>query len=119
MIQDKYYIMTKKFDDMFLELMASVDVMGDASAGPYDTSDARVPKILGKVRKRKKVCKESSKKDWENVPKPDDMKDLMNQCSLGKDKDGYFAYTHRARTNSYSDPHKIPKSKIEFINSTS
>ena len=58
------------------------------------------------------------KKDFDNTPKPDDLKDIMREVSLGKDKDGYFVYTHRARSSSYDTPHKIPKNKIEFISST-
>lgn len=40
-------------------------------------------------------------------------------CSIGKDKDGYFAYTHRARSKSYPTIAEIPKSKLEFIETTS
>ena len=58
------------------------------------------------------------KKDFETVAKPEDLKDIMRECSLGKDKKGYFVYTHRARSDSYKTPHDIPKSKIEFIGST-
>ncbi len=38
--------------------------------------------------------------------------------SLGRDKDGYFAYNHRSRTNSYPSPSEIPLSKIRFVGST-
>ena len=40
------------------------------------------------------------------------------QCSFAKDKDGYYCYTHRARSKSYGTISKIPKSKVEFIGST-
>lgn len=39
-------------------------------------------------------------------------------CSLGKDKDGFYAYTHRARSNSYPRPGAIPLAKIRFVGST-
>jgi hypothetical protein len=39
-------------------------------------------------------------------------------CSFAKDSDGYFCYTHRARSDSYESIAKIPKSKVEFIEST-
>jgi len=39
-------------------------------------------------------------------------------CSVAKDKDGYFCYTHRARSDSYETIEKIPKSVLEFIEST-
>jgi hypothetical protein len=57
------------------------------------------------------------KKDFENISWPEDM-GKKPECSLGKDEDGYFVYTHRARSNSYDTPQQIPKSKIEFIEST-
>jgi len=41
------------------------------------------------------------------------------QCSFAKDKDGYYCYTHRARSKSYPSIADIPKSKVDFINSTS
>jgi len=40
------------------------------------------------------------------------------QCSIKKDKDGYYAYTHRARSKSYPSLLKLPKSKVLFISST-
>lgn len=40
------------------------------------------------------------------------------ECSFAKDKDGYYCYTHRARSDSYPTISKIPKSKVEFIGST-
>ncbi len=123
--------MTKKFDFLvknLLENMEVVDVTGPNSGDkPYDTSDGRTPKILGKIRKRK-LHKEDTcvncgipweeTKDFKNVTIPSDLRDAMNQCSLGKNKDGYFVYTHRAKSKSYKTPHDIPKSKIDFINST-
>lgn len=41
-----------------------------------------------------------------------------NGVSLGKDKDGYFCYTHRSRSKSYPTPEDIPKSKVDFVEST-
>lgn len=38
--------------------------------------------------------------------------------TLAKDKDGYFCYTHRARSNSYKSIGLIPKSIIEKIEAT-
>ncbi len=52
----------------------------------------------------------------ENVSWPDGMG--SKECSLGKDDNGYFAYTHRARSSSYPTPQEIPESKIKFIEST-
>jgi hypothetical protein len=62
--------------------------------------------------------KKKKKKNWENVAKPEDLVSKLDGISLGKDKDGYFVYTHRARSKSYKTPYKIPKSKIKFIEST-
>jgi len=41
-----------------------------------------------------------------------------NGCSLGADKDGFFVYTHRARSKSYPTVDKITKKDIKFIKST-
>lgn len=41
-----------------------------------------------------------------------------NGVSIGRDKDGFFATTHRARSKSYPVPREIPDSKIRFIEST-
>ena len=41
------------------------------------------------------------------------------QCSFAKDKDGYYAYTHRCRSDSYPSVVKIPKDRVEFVESTS
>lgn len=38
--------------------------------------------------------------------------------SIAKDKDGYFCYTHRARSKSYPTIADIPKSALKFIDST-
>jgi hypothetical protein len=41
------------------------------------------------------------------------------QCSFGKDKNGYFCYTHRARSKSKESVSKIPIKDFKFISSTS
>lgn len=38
--------------------------------------------------------------------------------SVGRDKDGFFCMTHRARCKSYPRAADIPKGKIAFIEST-
>ena len=40
------------------------------------------------------------------------------ECSFAKDEDGYYCYTHRARSESYPSIDKIPKTRVEFIEST-
>ena len=40
------------------------------------------------------------------------------QCSFAKDKDGYYCYTHRARSDSYKSISDIPQSAVDFIGST-
>lgn len=39
-------------------------------------------------------------------------------CSIAKTRDGFAAYTHRARTSFYPSPDKIPPKKIRFVAST-
>ena len=40
------------------------------------------------------------------------------ECSFAKDKNGYYCYTHRARSKSYDSISKIPKKDVDFIGST-
>jgi hypothetical protein len=40
------------------------------------------------------------------------------EVSIGKDEDGYFAYTHRSRSKSYKAKKDIPKSVLKRIEST-
>lgn len=42
----------------------------------------------------------------------------ISGCSIGADKNGFFVYTHRARSKSHKDPLKITKKEIDFIEST-
>jgi hypothetical protein len=41
------------------------------------------------------------------------------ECTFAKDKDGFYCYTHRARSDSYPSLAKMPKSAVDFISSTS
>jgi len=38
--------------------------------------------------------------------------------SIGRDRNGYYAFTHRARSKSYPTAGKIPTSTIKWIRST-
>lgn len=40
------------------------------------------------------------------------------ECSMGRDDDGFYVYTHRARSKSYPSPSAIPRDRIKFIGST-
>lgn len=59
------------------------------------------------------------KKNFENYS-DDETRELHKKwgVSFGKDKDGYFCYTHRARSKSYPTIADIPKSALKFIDST-
>lgn len=41
------------------------------------------------------------------------------ECSIMKDKNGYFARTHRSRSKSYATLEKLPKKDVAFVSSTS
>ena len=62
------------------------------------------------------LIEEAKNKNFDNVP----CKGIKEKkgFSCGKDKDGYFIYTHRARSKSYSSLDKIPQKDIDFIDST-
>jgi hypothetical protein len=65
----------------------------------------------------------SGKENWKALT-PEERKQVKEkfgndlECSFAKDEDGYFCYTHRARSDSYESVDKIPKSKVEFIEGT-
>lgn len=40
-------------------------------------------------------------------------------CSLAKDKNGYYVRTHRCRSKSYEKIKDIPKKSVDFVRSTS
>ena len=41
------------------------------------------------------------------------------QCTLAKDKDGYYCRTHRARSPSFASVGEIPERAVRFVSSTS
>jgi hypothetical protein len=45
-------------------------------------------------------------------------KNLPDGFSFGADKNGFFIYTHRARSHSHEEPEKITVTEIKFIDST-
>ena len=64
-----------------------------------------------------------AKQDSESLT-PDEREEIKGrfkdiQCSFKKDEDGYYCYTHRSRSDSYPSIADIPKSAVDFINSTS
>jgi len=52
------------------------------------------------------------------VAKPEGLKNKLKEVSLCKDENGYYVKTHRARSDSYETPEKIPDKDIDFISST-
>lgn len=40
------------------------------------------------------------------------------QVGISKDRNGYYAHTHRARSKSYPDKKSIPASVLRWIEST-
>lgn len=65
------------------------------------------------------------KKNEDKIPlTPEERKQVKSkfgddlECSFAKDKDGYYCYTHRARSESYSSINEIPQSQVDFIGST-
>ena len=42
------------------------------------------------------------------------------ECSFAKDKNGkFYCYTHRCRSKKYDSIDSMPKSKVDFVSSTS
>lgn len=51
-----------------------------------------------------------------NIPKIDGK--TFDGVDLGADKNGFFVFTHRARSKSYETIDKIPQKDINFIETT-
>ena len=68
-----------------------------------------------------KIYKIAKEKEYLTPEERDEVKSRFTdiQCSFAKDDDGYYCYTHRARSDSYPSIAKIPQSAVDFINSTS
>ncbi len=63
----------------------------------------------------------ATKKSYTVVTKPKEFLDKTPKArgvTLAKDKQGFFCYTHRAASKRYKTIKAIPKSVIEFIEST-
>lgn len=60
----------------------------------------------------------AKEKKWQEVSRTVTKNGVKYGCSIGQDKDGYFAYTHRARSKSYPSTDKIPVKVLRFIDST-
>jgi hypothetical protein len=67
------------------------------------------------------IFKMATKKTYTVITKP---KEFLGEtpkakgCTLAKDKDGYFVYTHRWASKRFKTIKSIPKSIIEFAEST-
>jgi hypothetical protein len=59
-----------------------------------------------------------AKKTFEPIQKSLTKDGVTYGVGVGKDKDGYFVYTHRARSKSYEKKSEIPKKDLKFIKST-
>lgn len=57
-------------------------------------------------------------KKFEQVSKTATKNGVNYGCSVGKDANGYFAYTHRARSKSVASKDKITVKDLKFIAST-
>lgn len=65
--------------------------------------------------------KKNSSKKHTIVSKPKEFLEKTSKAkgvTLAKDGDGFFCYTHRSRSKSYKTIKAIPKSVIEFVEST-
>jgi len=58
------------------------------------------------------------KKSFKYAPVPKHLRARFKEVSTGKDRKGFFCYTHRCRSDSYPSLEKIPLSVVRFIAST-
>ncbi|MBK7362762.1 MAG: hypothetical protein IPJ01_10740 [Micavibrio sp.] len=70
---------------------------------------------------KKVIAKKETKKSYTVVTKPKEFlakTPKANGVTLAKDKKGYFVYTHRWASKRFKTILSIPKSIIEFCEST-
>jgi len=70
------------------------------------------------IKRHRRAKSKAKKQGWEPHPIAPELRTKLDGVSLGKDKNGFFVRTHRARCKSYPTPGTIPKAKIAFIKST-
>lgn len=80
------------------------------------TKKAVKPKTKATTKKKEVTDRKNS--SWEQVSKTATKQGKTYGCSMGKDKNGYFVYTHRARSKSYETKEQIPIKDLKFIEST-
>ena len=89
--------------------------------GKRDARDAckrsKLPKDIKDQVLKLGLSKFENGKAW-GVGKPKVSGKSFKGVSMGADKNGFFVYTHRARSKSKPDPSKIPDKDIKFIRST-
>lgn len=59
-----------------------------------------------------------AKKQIEPLQRSLTKNNVKYNIGIAQDKDGYFAYTHRARSKSYPKKQDIPIKILKFIEST-
>jgi hypothetical protein len=89
--------------------------------GKKDARDAckrsKLPKEIKEKVLKMGLSKFENGKAW-GIGKPKIAGKSFNGVSMGADKNGFFVYTHRARSKSKPDPEQIPDKDIKFIKST-
>lgn len=98
----------------------------DVTISIYQVIDGNITLVESYNKLKSIIVDEISKfvfegKNEKGLSKPKSLRDKSNKIdgvSMGKDKDGYYIYTYRARSKSYASPEKISVKDIEFIEST-
>ena len=117
-----------KFDPMLKAFYKGIDqTVFDINKDEKLSIEEQETDVQGKIDRSKKLVQDMKDKITPLVTKNSkynngrvfDLKGFSNNgTSLGADKDGFFCYTHRARSKSYEEPNKIPEKDINFIKST-
>lgn len=90
----------------------------DLQVNIYKADDGKISLLESLADEIYKIITEEIKKGLTKPKELMDKTDKADGVSLGRDKKGYFVYTHRARSKSYESPEKIPVKDIEYIETT-
>jgi len=103
-------------------------MMGKALADATESPDSAQVEAAAKPDKRDPKLETATKQNGGKKAEPATKEDraqaaqkfgaLAKEVSWARDKDGVYAYTHRARSKSYAEVGKMPMKDVRHIEST-
>jgi tRNA nucleotidyltransferase/poly(A) polymerase/2'-5' RNA ligase len=122
------YCHNEKLKHQLLWALTDREILNESKSDYSDTKESLMKSKSISAEMKKEILKYltggSTYKEGGHVHGLLKPKELINKTpkadgvSMGADKNGFFVYTHRARSDSHATPEKIPVKEINFIEST-